>query len=314
MTTASDILRYSGEKGRTIGVLLRSDTTDKIFDGTEMVDEDPSALTTYALANLIPETGTSPNTGHYRKRISEFTVVPPADKYHVTFYDTGYTDDPNVLQAVIQWDGTAIVDDLVTGTSNADICNMALSHLGIGTELANLNTDDGQEAEACRRFFETVRDMVLRDFAFPFAIRTGALALIDDEPNDEWGYVYRYPSNCLYVRRILSGSRQDSRASRIPFKIEGDDSGRLIYTDQEDAEIEYVVRATNPTRYTPDFVLALSYLLAFHIAPRLARENRNLRLETLELYKQHIANARANAANEDVPDYPLESEFILERE
>src|SRR5688572_11149621 len=109
--------------------------------------------------------------------------------------------------------------------SETEIANLALSHLGVGKEIANLETERSQEAVACRRFYDTARDATLRDFSWPFATKIAVLGLIEADPNDEWDYSYRYPSDCLQLRRILSGVRNDTRDSRVPFKLAHDDSG-----------------------------------------------------------------------------------------
>ena len=116
---------------------------------------------------------------------------------------------------------------------------MALSHIGSAKDIANLDTDKSDEARACRRFFDVARDATLRDFAWPFAQRRAALGLIETFTDGEWTYSYRYPSTALKLHRILSGIRNDNRQSRASYEILKDDDGRLIYTDMENAEVEY---------------------------------------------------------------------------
>ena len=77
-------------------------------------------------------------------------------------------------------------------SSKTEIANLAISHLGIGKTIANLELEKSQEAIACRRFYDTVRDSSLRDFPWPFAGKIQALALV----SNEWLYAYQYPSDC----------------------------------------------------------------------------------------------------------------------
>src|SRR3990167_2163908 len=135
--------------------------------------------------------------------------------------------------------------------SEVEICNMALGHLGVGKEIANLETEKSTEASLCRRFYANTRDEALRDFPWPFATKLAALGLIEEDPNDEWGFSYRYPSDCLRLRRLLSGLRNDTRQSRAPYKIGKDDQGRLLFADLEDAEAEYTARITDPALFHP---------------------------------------------------------------
>src|ERR1044071_5881014 len=115
-------------------------------------------------------------------------------------------------------------------TSATEICNMALGHLGIDNDIGDLDTDRTVEARVCRKFYETTCDQVLRDFAWPFAKKLVALALItdaedDDHPTDEWDYQYEVPSDSVMLRRIVSGTRNDSRDSRVAYLESNGDSG-----------------------------------------------------------------------------------------
>lgn len=198
--------------------------------------------------------------------------------------------------------------------SKVGIANLTLSHLAISKEIANLETENSEEARTIRRLYETAKDATLRDFPWPFATRQAVLALLEIEPTTEWGYSYRYPSNCLYIRRILSGIRNDSRQSRAPYKIAQDDSGLIIYTDQQDAEIEYTVRADNPQLYTSDFIMAFSLYLASLAAPRLTGGDQfKLGDRALRLYRFEIGRAVSRAMNEEQVEEPVEAEYIRAR-
>lgn len=199
--------------------------------------------------------------------------------------------------------------------SATEICNIALSHLNIGKEIANVETEQSQEAAACRRFYEAALTATLRDFSWPFATRIVALALIEEDPNDEWQYSYRYPVDCVRVRRVLSGVRDDNRQTRSQYKIAQDDAGLIIYSDQDDAEIEYTKDETDPQKFPSDFTLAFSFRLAHYIAPRLTKGDPfNLGEKALKLYAFELSKAQANAVNEEQVSQPAEAEIIRGRE
>lgn len=226
-----------------------------------------------------------------------------------------------------EWDDVFInisplTNDVVVFTGDAlasanQICNLALSHLGIGKPIDDLETDTSQEAEACRLFFTVARDTTLRGFPWPFATKTDVLELVEELTGDadEWGYSYRYPSDCLKFRRVLSGSRNDSRQSRVSFKMGRDDVGQLIFCDIADAVAEYTVKDADPTRYPIDFYMALSYFLAHLIAPRLTKGDPfKLAQQNLQMHYLTIQKAQADGANEEQPDQEVESSFIRERD
>lgn len=198
-------------------------------------------------------------------------------------------------------------------SSILDIYNLALSHVAHGKEVGGL-TERSDEQRTCTRFYEQARDTTLRAFNWPFATKIAALGLVEEDPNDEWGYSYQYPSDCLKVRRILSGTRVDTAATRVPYKIIDGTSGLLILTDQADAEIEYTIRADDPTKYPPDFVMALSFRLASYIAPRLtAGDPFKLGERCVRFFDFEIAAARGSAVNEEQPGQEPDNDFLSAR-
>jgi hypothetical protein len=199
--------------------------------------------------------------------------------------------------------------------SSTEIANLALSHLGVGSEISDLDMERSQEALACRRFYSTARNATLRDFPWPFATKIAALGLIEEDPNDEWGYSYQYPSDCLDAIRILSGIRNDNRQSRVPYKLANGDSGQVIFTDQEDAELEYTKLETDTSRYPPDFVLALSLRLAAYIAPRLTGGDPfKVGTRAFQMYEAELNRAKASGTEENQAEEDPESELIRARD
>ncbi len=199
--------------------------------------------------------------------------------------------------------------------SETEICNLALSHLNIGKEVANFETEKSEEASSCRRFYDTARDETLRDFPWPFATKFLTLALVATDPTTEWSYSYRYPTDCSFFRRILSGLRNDNRQTRVPYKISQDDVGLLVLTDTRDAVAEFTVKETDPSLYAADFIMAFSLRLAAMIAPRLTGGDPfKVGERALRLYQFEIQKARATAENEEQKEEPPESEFIRARD
>jgi hypothetical protein len=198
--------------------------------------------------------------------------------------------------------------------SPTEICNLALGHLGIGKEIATLE-EKSDEAAACRRYYPLAVEAVLGDFAWPFATRFATLALVESDPTEEWAYSYRYPSDCLMVRRILSGTRQDSLGSREEYRIASDSQGMIILTDKEDATIEYTVELTDTAMFGADFIEALSFRIAMAIAPRVTGGDPfGLGNRAAKMYEAAIQGAKAGAANEEAPPPPLEAESIRARD
>jgi hypothetical protein len=205
--------------------------------------------------------------------------------------------------------------------SKTHLANLALSHLGHSTSIADLATEQSKEARACRDFYDVARDALLRSFPWRFATTTGALALVSTFTADgsEWGYSYRYPSDALRFWRVLNGasglaSRVRSQNADVRFRIGRDATGRLIYSDLTPAVGEWTIRVDDPTRYTADFDLAFSFHLAWLLAPRITTgDPGKLGQMALQNYAYAVGVAKANDANEDGPDLPADAEWITAR-
>jgi hypothetical protein len=199
--------------------------------------------------------------------------------------------------------------------SDTAICNLALSHLGISQEINNVETERSKEASACRRFLLPVKEEVFRDMKVPFSTKIDGLALITENPNSEWKYAYRYPSGCLFAVRILSGYRNDTRQTRVPYKVTKDSAGKVILTDKETAELEFVSYVDDVTMYPPDFGMAVSLLLASYIAPRVTGGDPfKMGDRALKFYNYSYAKAKDNAFNEQQEEELPESEFVKARD
>src|SRR5688500_18089987 len=96
------------------------------------------------------------------------------------------------------------------GYSEIGICNLALRRIGVRKVITDLGGESEEEiaANAC---YDHARDTVLDMFPWPFAMKYVMLDLVEDFSEDtsdeihEWGYSYRYPTDCLKLRRIVTG-------------------------------------------------------------------------------------------------------------
>lgn len=198
--------------------------------------------------------------------------------------------------------------------SKTEICNISLGHVGMGVEVADVDTERSAEARACRRFYDTALRATLRDFNWPFAVTFADLSLIEEEPNDDWGYSYGLPVDCMKIIKILSGVRNQTRNQKVPYELSHGDSYTQILTDQEDAVLKYVKYTDNTARYTHDFVLAFSWRLASYIAPKLTKGDPfKLKEHCLAMYSAELSMAKGNALNEEQPDQDADGELVSSR-
>ena len=198
-------------------------------------------------------------------------------------------------------------------SSKTEICNLAISNLGSGKEIANVETEKSQEARACNRYFDIALETLLEEYEWTFATRTQALNLIETDPNENWEYSYRWPVDCLKIIKIVNDNRVDNYENLIPFDVVSDDSGKLIHTDKVSANIKYIRKLENYSVLSANFRLALSYLLASYIAPRI-NENSPLKSKQ-EMFAQYLLElSRAKTKDMNlIQRERKESDFIRAR-
>jgi hypothetical protein len=173
-------------------------------------------------------------------------------------------------------------------SSEVDICNMALGHLGDDATVASLDPPEGSaQAEHCARFYPIARDVLLDAHKWSFATRRAPLALLSTTPPSPWRYAYGQPADALNLIAVLDPNATDDNSVGVPayggcgyptygqtgqytpqpFVSETDADGNLvIYTNQANAVLRYTCHVTDPTKFSPTFVLGLAMRLASLLA------------------------------------------------
>lgn len=195
--------------------------------------------------------------------------------------------------------------------SVVQICNMALTRIGQNQFIDSID-EQSKAAELCALHYELCRDEVLQAFPWPFAEARVSLADIGSPPQN-WAYRYRYPTDCLQIRRITVPGMVMPRADdRIPYQVVNASGGRAIVTDQEQAEIAYTARVEDTTYFSPMFTNALAWRLAAELAMGLQAKPENYQA-AMQNYQITISQAQALAFEEVEDGQAPESEFIQAR-
>lgn len=197
------------------------------------------------------------------------------------------------------------------------ICNLGLIRVGHDRAIQALAPDEtSKAANLCAMLYEPMRDKVLRAFAWPFANRYTTLNLVETSPNTDWGYSYRWPSDCIRPLKIAtSGGRIFDMLNPAPYEIGSDTTGKLIFTDQASAVLKYTVRFTDPSLFDADFVDTMGWLMAYELASPMARGDfPAMRERALKEYLAALSRAEATAANEGEADPMQDAEHIRARE
>lgn len=201
-------------------------------------------------------------------------------------------------------------------TSKTQITNLGLMRIGVSQSVANVDSENSREALSARLIFDDEVKYVLRDFPWPFATTYVALGLVDGAPEDpangDWLYAYRYPSDCHFARRLVTEAGRNN-ASPPPFRIGRDSQGKLIYTNEADAVLEYTAQIDDPEEFDSLFVSMLAWRMAGSMAPSLSRI-KDMAKTAMEMYEIDKSKAQSRALNEGQQEQPAESEFIRSRE
>lgn len=143
--------------------------------------------------------------------------------------------------------------------SKTTICNLALAYLG-QAPVASLQQDN-EQARWLQLFYEPVRDEVLRTHNWAFAAVEKPLVLVKDQPSPSGEFVYKYPADALFVRRIYN-----PLAPQTPLKFteqfDPDTHQRVLRVAASRAVATYTRRLTDETQFDPAFVKCFALALA----------------------------------------------------
>lgn len=197
--------------------------------------------------------------------------------------------------------------------SVVSICNLALSNLGKDT--INALSEASAEARACNQFYEQTRDTLLQVYPWRFAGKTQALASLTNDKPGAWGCAYKRPNDCLKVRWVrpqfsLTDPCPQTLQEEIgnPYDIEGE----TLYCNIETAFLRYTWRLTDPTKFTPLFVDALSWALTVRLAMPLTRDMKQ-RNDAVKLAKMARGEAETADASEVRETSDHETDFVKGR-
>ena len=175
--------------------------------------------------------------------------------------------------------------------SKIGLCNMALAHIG-ASAISDL-LEGSRESIEIGVFYDLAIDATLADFSWPFA--TKRLLLSRKAVNlSNHHYCYGLPFDCLVAQDILRHLDLDDP---IVFETGNQNDERVLYTNHPNAVLVYTARGTDPSLFSPGFILASSLRLASLIALPIT-QNMDVAQRALQLYRSSLIEAETNAARE----------------
>lgn len=199
--------------------------------------------------------------------------------------------------------------------SKTQICNMMLVRIGVTKFIANIESDQSKEANALNLIFADELAFVIRDFPWPFATAYKNLELVAGSQanpvSSDWVYAYRYPSNCVFARRLVTiAGRKETNPP--PYRVGRDGQGKLLYTNQRDAELEYTIEMTAAEELDALAISMLAWKLGTTAAPSMSRVKKMV--DTCrEQYEIEKSKAQRAALNEQQQEIPPDAEMIADR-
>lgn len=183
--------------------------------------------------------------------------------------------------------------------SVVEISNKALDKLGHGPITSLL--DGTTAANLCSRNWEQIRDQVLRDHPWNFALKRASLAPDSTPPAWGFGNQFQLPADCIRLIEIKGYEKAE-------WQLEG----RAILANDTVLYIRYVARITDPNRYDSLFVDAVAARLAMELCEPLTQSSQKIQL-LAEMYNDSLTRAKRVDAQENPPSRFEESDWILAR-
>lgn len=169
--------------------------------------------------------------------------------------------------------------------NSIDICNLALGMLGMPRITSFEETNNN--ARLCADFFPVLRDRLLREHFWSFAVTTAVLPELQEiSPYRDYAKVFSVPADSVRVVGI-SGDEEYIIA------------GNKIYTNCSPCTLVYVSSVEDPELFDSAFSGCLQYLLAAEIGAANTRDP-NLVNYYMSQYQSMLSQAKAMDSQENV--------------
>ena len=170
--------------------------------------------------------------------------------------------------------------------SEVDICNIGLTKLGEDTIISL--TENSKAARLCNLVFADLRDAVLREHPWNFAIKRVELALLTTTPSFEFDFEHQLPSDNLRVIKIDD--------DLISHRIEGN----KLLSNNDVVKIEYISRIEDTTLFDSLFTETFATRIAAELSFNLSDNNALTQLME-QKYRDRVKQARSMDGQEGTP-------------
>lgn len=202
--------------------------------------------------------------------------------------------------------------------SEVDICNRAISFVGVGRQITSLDpaVDTSQESRHCNLHYIPVRDALLERFDWYFNNSWSTVASIDSITHPVWDCVYQYPADALRVRYVMPLTWNPElwkEGDNIPFETGYHSGKRVVLTNEANATIIYGVAVTDTKLFPPTFDNALAWAVALAVAMGFTGGKRGVIAEIIRGYGAALQQALAADGLQANISSDVEASFITDR-
>lgn len=187
------------------------------------------------------------------------------------------------------------------------IYNLALNALLLSRQISDVDADKSNECKILNTNWENAFGQTIADLNLDSTSTHTTLQLLSQNPVPGWAFVYRRPVNCALIRRIRSCEVRDNAYSKIPLRTGIWSGGPAIFTNQQDAILEFIPTDFPMSVLSPPAGLAIALHLAIQSVPLISGKGAKA---LIELLSQRYAMTKATAQELDRNEnFVFESEF-----
>lgn len=200
--------------------------------------------------------------------------------------------------------------------TKAKIFNLALGALLLSRQISDPDTDKSNEAKVLNTHWDLAFTSALEDMDLDSTSTQVTLELIEAAPNLLWLYSYKYPTDCASIRRLQSCVRTDNRSTHIPRRVSTKAGKKVIFTNQEDAILEYISKTVPIETLSANAGLTVAVKLAMLSTPLIVGKGGKALMENLQaryVLVKGEAQEQDQRENFDFVDPEIDSEFVAAR-
>lgn len=189
------------------------------------------------------------------------------------------------------------------------IINNALNYLG---QQSILSVDEQNDrARKCKQFYDVARRELLRKQDWGFAQEEIRLNKLPTENYLERKFVYAYPTDALFIKKIYSEECIRLRRN-FEYRVAVLDGQKVICTNEKDPKAIITKDVQDTTLFDATFKEALAYLLATKVAMALTGDIEIWKL-AVQQYQLSLGDATLVNKQEEPTMVRGESDFLKVR-